>query len=252
MLSQQRQAIILDLVHRDGGVRLRDLMRRLGVSDMTVRRDLADLAEQGLVQKVHGGATRPAGATAAAPRPGAVAAIAQHALDLVEPGAAIALSDGPLAVAVAVALLDRPAMTVVTNSLRVAAVLHATRPARHTVVVLGGVREAPGALVGPIAEAAAEQLNVDALFLDAHGMTVRAGFTAGSLAAAGVDRRLVASARRLVVLADHRRWGVTGIATVAALDEADVVITDTGLADDAYVALTDHAGRLVLATAPDR
>ncbi|WP_460491290.1 sugar phosphate isomerase family [Dactylosporangium cerinum] len=74
-------------------------------------------------------------------------------------------------------------------------------------ILLGGVREASGALVGPVAEAAAGRLNVDALFLDAHGMTVRTGFTAGSLAAAGVDRRLVASARRLVVLADHSRWG---------------------------------------------
>ena len=246
MLAQQRQAIILDLVHRDGGVRLRDLMRRLGVSDMTVRRDLADLADQGLVEKVHGGAIRPAGATAAAPQAGVFAAIAQHALDLVEPGAAIALSDGPLAVALAEALADHPATTVVTNSLRVAGILHAGG-ARHTVILLGGVREASGALVGPVAEAAAGRLNVDALFLDAHGMTVRTGFTAGSLGAAGVDRRLVASARRLVVLAHHSRWGVTGIATVAALDEADVVIADDGLTDDAYVALTDHAGRLVLA-----
>ncbi len=247
MLSQQRQAIILGLVHRDGGVRLRDLMRRFGVSDMTVRRDLADLADQGLVEKVHGGATLPAGAVAGGapgPRPDAVAAIAQHALDLVDPGAAIALSEGPLTAALAVALVDRPATTVVTNSLRVAAILH---PSRHTVVLLGGVREASGALVGPVAEAAAGRLNVDALFLDAQGMTVRAGFTAGSLAAAGVGRRLVESARRLVVLADHARWGVTGIATVAALDEADVVICDNGLPDDAYVALTDHAGRLVLA-----
>lgn len=249
MLAQQRQAIILDLVHRDGGVRLRDLMRRLGVSDMTVRRDLADLAEQGLVEKVHGGATRPADTIAAAPRAGAAAAIIQHALELIDPGAAIALCNGPLTAALALALTDRPAMTVVTNSLRVAAVLHAAVPARHTVVVLGGVREASGALVGPIAEAAAGRLNVDATFFDTHGMTVRAGFTCGSLAAAGVDRRLVASARRLVVLADHSRWGVTGIATIAALDEADVVITDNGLSDDAYVALTDRAGRLVIATA---
>ncbi|MDG6110094.1 DeoR/GlpR transcriptional regulator [Dactylosporangium aurantiacum] len=247
MLARQRQEIILDLVRRDGGVRLRDLMRRLGVSDMTVRRDLEDLAGQGLVEKVHGGATLPAGGVPAAPAAGAsaVAAIARQAVALVEPGAAIALSNGALAAGVAEALADRPATTVVTNSLRVAGILHGTR---HTVVLLGGVREASGALVGPVAEAAAGGLNVDAVFLDAHGVTVRAGFTAGSLAAAGVERRLVASARRLVVLAGHTRWGVTGIATVAALDDADVVITDEGVADDAYVALTDHAGRLIVAS----
>src|SRR5688572_16151420 len=108
MLAQQRQAIILDLVHREGGVRLRDLMRRLGVSDMTVRRDLVELAGQGLVQKVHGGATLPPGA-GPGPRAGCVAAIARQALDLVEPGAAIALSDGLLTLALAAALTDRPA-----------------------------------------------------------------------------------------------------------------------------------------------
>src|SRR5689334_5476447 len=114
MLARQRRALILDLVHRDGGVRLRDLMHRLGVSDMTVRRDLEDLAKQGLVTKVHGGAMLPAGAPPAGPGIDAVAAIARHAAEFVAPGAAIALSGGPIGAALAGVLADRPATTVVT------------------------------------------------------------------------------------------------------------------------------------------
>ena len=57
MLARQRQAYILERVREDGGVRVADLVRELGVSDMTVRRDLELLHDRGLLEKVHGGAT---------------------------------------------------------------------------------------------------------------------------------------------------------------------------------------------------
>ena len=64
MLARQRQAFILDRVREDGAVRVADLVRELGVSDMTVRRDLEILDERGLLEKVHGGATSIAGTAA--------------------------------------------------------------------------------------------------------------------------------------------------------------------------------------------
>ena len=57
MLARQRQSYILDRVREDGGVRVADLVRDLGVSDMTIRRDMELLHERGLIEKVHGGAT---------------------------------------------------------------------------------------------------------------------------------------------------------------------------------------------------
>src|SRR3990170_1983950 len=102
MLAQQRQAAILDRVRATGGVRVSELAHEYGVSDMTVRRDLEALAERGLVAKVHGGATsleprstdEPGFAAKSTRQLAEKEAIARSAAELVQPGAAIALSAG--------------------------------------------------------------------------------------------------------------------------------------------------------------
>jgi DeoR/GlpR family transcriptional regulator of sugar metabolism len=113
-------------------------------------------------------------------------------------------------------------------------------------VLTGGVRTPSDALAGPVADAAIGALNVDVLFLGVHGMSARTGFTTPNLMEAGTDRRLVAAARRLVVLADHTKWETVGIATIAPLDEADVVITDSGLSAEARAQLAEHVGELIV------
>jgi DeoR/GlpR family transcriptional regulator of sugar metabolism len=88
---------------------------------------------------------------------------------------------------------------------------------------------------------------VDLVFLGVHGMSGRAGFTTPNLAEAETDRALVAAARRLVVVADHTKWGLVGLATVAALDEAHVVVSDAGLTADARAELGARVEQLVIA-----
>ncbi|GAA5080737.1 DeoR/GlpR family transcriptional regulator of sugar metabolism [Thermocatellispora tengchongensis] len=255
MLAQQRQQTILERVRRDGGVRVADLVRELGVSDMTIRRDLEALAERGLVEKVHGGAT--AAGPGSTEEPGFTAksarqraekdAIARRAAALVRPGTAVALSAGTTIWTLAHHLVDVPDLTVITNSVRVADVFHrAPRPDR-TVVLTGGVRTPSDALVGPVAVAAIRRLHVDTLFLGVHGMSVRAGFTTPNLLEAETDRELVASATRLVVPADHTKWGTVGISTIAELSEAHLVITDEGLPQAAREELAAHVGGLIVA-----
>ncbi|HXV92807.1 MAG TPA: DeoR/GlpR family DNA-binding transcription regulator [Pseudonocardia sp.] len=253
MLARQRQALILDAVRQNGGVRVSELVERLGVSDMTVRRDIETLAGRGLVIRVHGGATavgssveEPGFAAKAVLRTGAKRAIAAAAAELVEPGASVALSAGTTTHAVASALVTVPGLTVVTNSLRVAEVLHeAGRDAG--VVLTGGVRTPSDALVGPVAVAALRGLHVDWLIMGVHGMDPTAGFTTPNIVEAETNRALMASARRVAVVADNSKWGVVGLSTIAALDEADVVVTDEGLAPEARRVLEDACGRLVLA-----
>ncbi|MEV4394670.1 DeoR/GlpR family DNA-binding transcription regulator [Nonomuraea sp. NPDC049607] len=256
MLAPQRQQAILDLVRQNGGVRVVDLVRAFGVSDITIRRDLELLAERGLLAKVHGGATtigstnEPGFAAKSVQQEEEKQAIAGHAAALVRPGTAVALSAGTTTWTLAHHLGQVPGLTVVTNSVRIADVFqHAGRP-DQTVVLTGGVRTPSDALVGPVAVAAIRQLNVDLLFLGVHGMTARAGFTTPNMMEAETDRALVEAASRLVVLADHTKWGTVGISTIARLDEADVVVSDTGLPEAARQALSERAGRLVLAQAP--
>jgi DeoR/GlpR family transcriptional regulator of sugar metabolism len=80
-----------------------------------------------------------------------------------------------------------------------------------------------------------------------HGMDVDAGFTSPNLAEAETNRALLTSARQVAVVADNSKWGVVGLSTIAALDEADVVVTDDGLEPEARQAIEQSCGRLVLA-----
>lgn len=254
MLAQQRQQAVLELVQRNGGVRVGDLVREFGVSDMTVRRDLEALAAKGLIAKVHGGATvRGSGSTE---EPGFAAksvrqqaekdAIAQAAAVLVEPGTAIALSAGTTTYALAAHLVEVPELTVVTNSIPVADVFYRSGRGDQTVVVTGGIRTPSDALVGPVAVNAIRALNVDVLFLGVHGMSSAAGFTTPNMMEAEADQAMVAAARRLVVLADHTKWETTGISTVARLHDADVLVTDSGLSPGAHQALAAEVGEVLV------
>ena len=255
MLARQRQTLIVDRVREDGAVRVADLVRELGVSDMTVRRDLELLHDRGLLEKVHGGATavvgtalfEPGFALKASLQQGEKDAIARAAGQLVEPGMAIAVSAGTTTYALAQQLVDVPQLTVVTNSIRVADVLQYSGRADQTIILTGGVRTPSEALVGPFAVAALRTVHVDLVFVGVHGMDPHTGFTCPNLLEAETDRALIEAGRRLVVVADHTKWGVIGISSIARLDQADVLITDAGLSPEAHEQLEQETRRLVIA-----
>ncbi|GHF01241.1 DeoR family transcriptional regulator [Amycolatopsis deserti] len=255
VLARQRQAMILEEARRTGAVRVSDLVSRLGVSDMTIRRDLDVLAGRGLVEKVYGGATAVVGPSTEEPgfeaksvrQQAQKEAIASVAAELVQPGTAIGLSAGTTTWTLARALDGVPGLTIVTNSIRVADVLRASSAPDRTVVLTGGVRTPSDALVGPVAVHSLRRLHLDQVFLGVHGMAEGAGFTTPNLNESETDRALVESGRRLVVLADSSKWGVVGISTIAELDEAHVVVSDDGLCEAARDVLAEHVGELKVA-----
>jgi DeoR/GlpR family transcriptional regulator of sugar metabolism len=257
MLAQQRQAAILDRVRAAGGVRVSELAAEYGVSDMTIRRDLESLADRGLLAKVHGGATTVSPGSAYEPGFAAKsvrqrdekAAMALRAAALVSPGDAIALSAGTTTAGLAQRLVDVPALTVVTNSIPVADVFYRAGRPDQTVVLTGGTRTPSDALVGPVAVAAIATLHLDMLFLGVHGMSERAGYTTPNLMEAEVNRALIDAAERLVVLADHTKWGTVGISSIVPLDRADVLITDEGLDEAARAILTEQVADVMVVSA---
>src|SRR5215210_3774483 len=185
MLARQRHARILERVRDAGAVRVAELVRELGVSDMTIRRDLEQLQERGLLEKVHGGAT--VTAESAQYEPGFAAksllqeaekrAISEAAARYVTPDSAIAVSAGTTTHVLARHLAEVPGLTVVTNSIPVADVLYRTGRPDHTIILTGGVRTPSDALVGPFAVAALRTVHVDVVFVGVHGMDPRTGFT---------------------------------------------------------------------------
>lgn len=254
-LGPQRRASILAQVRRSGGVRVSELTRLLGVSDMTVRRDLDVLAGEGLVIKVHGGATAVDGKSA--DEPGFAAkrtrehaekdAIAAVAARLIPPGSAVAITAGTTTWALAHHLDDIANLTVVTNSIPVADVLRERHRDDRTVVLTGGVRTPSDALVGPIAVATIQALNVDLLIMGVHGIDVTAGLTTPNLLEAETNRTFVHNARRVVVVADHTKWGVIGLSQIAPLTAVDTLVSDEHLPPDAQATLTDHVRHVEIA-----
>ncbi len=255
MLASQRRAAILSIVQDAGAARVSELVEQLGVSDMTVRRDIERLDTEGLLERVHGGALavlppatdEPGFNAKSALMTAAKQAIAAAAATLVEPGSTIGISAGTTTYAFAGAIRNIPHLTVVTNSVPVAQLLHESPGAGHVVVLTGGVRTPSDALVGPVAVAALEGLHVDRLFLGAHGIDREAGLTTPNLVEAETNRALVRASRSVAVLADHTKVGIVGLSTFMQLHEVDTLITDSGIPSRSRAMLEELVEHLVLA-----
>lgn len=256
MLAQQRQVRILAELRSAGAVRVGDLTELLGVSDMTIRRDLEQLAAEGVARKVHGGAVlagqvafEPGFAAKSQLAQPAKQAIADSAAGLIRPGAAIALSAGTTTWAMARQVAAIAGITVVTNSTAVAdAITAIDTGGRVSVILTGGVRTPSAALVGPVADRTIESMHVDQLFLGVHGMDARAGFTTPNLAEAKTNQALIERAREVIVLADSSKWGVVGLAEIAPLSVPRLVISDLALPAAGHRAFAE-AGTAVVAVA---
>jgi DeoR/GlpR family transcriptional regulator of sugar metabolism len=253
-LARQRQQVILDEVARSGAVKVADLVNSLGVSDMTIRRDIGELAGRGLVDRVHGGATaprmasvhEPGFATKASQQVAAKTAIASAAAEHVPPGSSLGVSAGTTTHLVAAQLLDIAELTVVTNSLPVADELYTHRRVEQTVLLTGGLRTPSDALVGPLTVQALQGIHLDLLILGVHGMDRRAGLTGPNLMETQTNRALIEASRRILVVADHTKWGVVALQTTARLTEVDVLITDDGLPAAAREELAGLVGELIV------
>jgi DeoR/GlpR family transcriptional regulator of sugar metabolism len=254
VLAQERRDAILRALVPSGAATVAELADGLGVSEMTIRRDLGVLAAQQLVEKVHGGAVLAKGgaaephfATKRRINAAAKAAIAEAAAAMVHDGMTVALSAGTTTWQVARRLRGGPVrdLTFVTNSLNVAGALEAN--GWHSIVVSGGSFRTPSdALVGPFANQTLRQLNADLLLLGVHSIDARVGLTTPNVAEAETNRIMVAGAGRVVVVADSSKLGRVSLATFAGCDEVAELVTDTGADQATLDALADTGLRLHL------
>lgn len=258
MLAAERQGRIYDAVEERTVVRVAELAELLGVTPMTIRRDLDRLSSQGKLDKVHGGATSTrARVHPSTDEPGFQAkrllqtaekeSIARAAVAMVRPGSTIGMSAGTTTWALARHLRAVAGLTVVTNSVRVADVLHEPRPDAPEVVLTGGERTVSDALVGPLALSSLRRLHLDVVLLGVHGIHPAAGLTTPNAAEAQTDQALVDAAQRLVVVADHTKWGLLSAGSIAPLSRVDVLVSDDRLADEARATLVRAGANVVLA-----
>lgn len=244
MLAADRHAAILSRLAVQRTVRVAELAESLGVSEMTIRRDIDGLDSAGALRKVHGGAASRTALSALEPGFGANAdqrtdakeSIAASAATLIEPGMTLALTGGTTTYRL-VDHLTGP-LTVLTNSLPAAERLH--RRARPGVMVLltGGERSPSEALVGPIATSTVRSFNVDLCFMGAHGVDAQAGITTPNLGEADTNRAFAERCGRLVVLADSTKFGTVSLARITGLDQVHCLVTEVEPDDPRYARST--------------
>jgi len=238
MEPHERQQMILERLERVGHVRVSELTDEVSVSKMTIRRDLEVLEREGLLTRMHGGATRaaprgyePPYALRARVELDAKQSIAQSAAALVGEGESVIVDGGTTGLEIARALHDHSKLTVCTTSLRVAAEL--ADNARIRLMIIGGtIRPGERSLSGELAESAFSNLRFDALFLTASGISIADGITEWNLDDARVKRAALASARRVIVVADATKLEQTAFAKVCDIDRIDVLVTDTRISHD--------------------
>ncbi|GHJ92288.1 DeoR family transcriptional regulator [Streptomyces sp. NE5-10] len=244
MLAAQRRAHLLDLLARQGKIVAKDVAADLGISEDSVRRDLRDLASEGLCQRVYGGAlpVSPAVADYAARQsvaPEGKRRIALAAAALVRPGSALILDGGTTALAVARALAPDLDCTVITHSPTVATAL-LEHPKAEVFLLGGRLFKHSAVTCGAAAAEAAQNVSADLFLLGVTGVHPDAGLTTGDAEEAAMKRALAARAAETYVLASSEKIGAASRFRVLPWEGVTGLLTD---ADPHHPVLRSLAAR---------
>ncbi|WP_347265716.1 DeoR/GlpR family DNA-binding transcription regulator [Paracoccus sp. (in: a-proteobacteria)] len=229
-----RQAEILELVRAEGRVLVDELAQRFDVTLQTIRRDLGEMAELGLLDRVHGGAVPRAGAVnlgyEARRRLNAEAKAAIGAACAAEipDNCSLILNLGTTTEAVAQALVHHSNITVVTNNMNVANILLAN-PGCEIMVAGGALRRSDGGLVGELTTQFFEQFKVDYAVIGTSALDPDGDLLDFDLAEVRVSRAILRQSRRAFLVSDHSKLGRPAPARIASLAEIDTMFTDRPL-----------------------
>ena len=245
MLAESRRRLLLDRVARQGFATLDELVKSLGVSESTVRRDLEALDQAGSVRRTHGGAMSIAADPARGADPKAIPAlppfddrtatataekraIGRAAAALIDDGDTILLDGGTTTLEVARALLGRP-VQVVTNSLPIAQ-LAATSKEMDLILIGGYVYPRTGVALGPLAVAMMRSIRVRRAILGAGGIMAE-GLYNSNLLLVEAEQQMMACGQEVTIVADHTKFGRLSLAFLCGLNEVDNMVVDPGIGD---------------------
>jgi DeoR family transcriptional regulator of aga operon len=253
MLIGERRQHVLKLVERDGRVLVSELSSSLGISPITIRKDLDFMERQGLVQRTHGGALSPHNTTLLdlslkdkeSQQSREKLAIAEAAAGLVEEGQCVLLDSGTTTTAVARALRRFQHLTIVTNAMNIATELSDTD---FDIILIGGnMRKNAFSLVGPLAEDALRQIQADILFLGVDGFDVKIGVMTPSLLESRVNRVMASASRRVAAVCDSTKFERRSLAVIIPPSQIHTVVTDKNATKEQVDALRTAGIEVILA-----
>lgn len=247
MPAQRIQSVLEDI--RSNGVRsVNDLSLKYDVSEMTIRRDLKQLEEQGLVTRTHGGAIpnrlvseEPQflqKRTVHQPEKNIIARYA--AANFVADNDIIILEGGTTVAGMVPYLSEYRNLTLMTHGLHTLFELQRITSG-NTVISTGGMlRDVSTTLVGPVAETHFREFNAQKVFLSATGWTASSGFTDPNMLEIQVKKAMIQSAEEIIMLLDSSKFGAVSLTSFLDAFSIDVLVTDRSIPEDTRMQFTDH------------
>ncbi|WHH56975.1 DeoR/GlpR family DNA-binding transcription regulator [Petroclostridium sp. X23] len=231
MLAVNRQDRILKLLDEKGFVKVSELSRLFDVAEETIRRDMEKLERQGLLQKIHGGATLVSEINEVPPMSqrkeinmDSKKRIAEAAIKDISSGDSIILDSGTTTLMLAHLLPDID-ISVITNDINIAYEL--SNRERINLILTGGTqRKGSYSLVGPETERFFDMYNVQKLFLSTSGIQLEQGLSVSNTLEAHIKKRIISSAQEIICLADHTKFERSALVTFASINCLNKLISD--------------------------
>jgi DeoR/GlpR family transcriptional regulator of sugar metabolism len=248
MLKDERKKILEEIINKEKVVAVADLCDRLGVSHMTIWRDLGDLANEGLIERIRGGAKAcqqdpfdiPGTFNLAQdPQAKQKKSIGQYvAKTLVSDGDFITIEAGTTASSI-VPHLQMENLTILTNGLLTSLLAYQTNP-NLTLMCSGGILIETGAFTGPQTSEFFNSHRVHKAFLGASGLTIKDGFTDPTPLYLPTKKSIMVNADQIIMMMDSSKIGVRSLLQVANFDDIDKLVTDSDISGEMVTALKEQ------------
>src|ERR1700679_347079 len=252
MLIEERRQYIVALAQQHGRVLVEELSQSLGISRITIRKDLDYLQSRGALLRTHGGALLPGSGALSDPslqekegrHSNEKQRISAAAVNLVQEGQCVLLDSGTTTTAIARALKKFSHLTIITNAVNIAGELSGTD---FEVLLTGGsLRKNSFSLVGPLAEDMLHDMHADILFLGVDGFDLEVGLTTPNVMESRVNRAMVKAASTVVAVCDSTKFNRRSLSKIVDASAIHHVITDSNLPKETAEALRSMNIRLTL------
>jgi DeoR family transcriptional regulator of aga operon len=245
MLIEERRQHILSLIEKNGRVLVEELSTQLGLSRITIRKDLDHLQAKDLLIRTHGGALPVQAGALSDPsiqekeelHHEEKVRIAKAAAAMVSEGQCIILDSGSTTTEIARAILSFRSLTVITNALNIAAEL--ARSDFEIILIGGTLRKNSLSVVGPLAEDVLKEMHADIVFIGVDGFDTTIGLTTPNIMEARVNRAMIKAAAKVIAVCDSSKFNRRSLSLIVGTEQIDQLITDSKLRPDELKAMQD-------------
>jgi DeoR family fructose operon transcriptional repressor len=237
MFSEERQQHILEMLNNKASIKVNELAEKFNVSESTIRRDLKQLHDSGVISRTHGGAVsnartsfEPAFKDKIDEKHEEKVTIGKVAADMIKDGDTIILDSGTTTLEIAKNITAKN-ITVITNSIDIAGIL--SHKDNVEIIVTGGsLRLNTRAMVGHLTEMVLNNFRVDKAFVGANGVSIKEGITTPNFLEAHTKKTMIDSADKVIVVVDSSKFNNVSFSIICPIKNVSTIVTDINLEEE--------------------